>query len=445
MNKEEILNIVDKENIKLVRFLYVDGDGLIRGYVANVNSLPSDLDSGHAYTTAMPFFSALDATIPNSRFGPIGEFRAVPDLETFRLVPYVPNTASIICDFKTIEHEPSGICPRAALKDFLNNCKYDFKASFENELYFVLEDENGNLKPFDDSLCFTTRGMNTTSAIISEIIDNLAVQGIEVEKYYPEYGTGQQEIVTRYDEALRATDNQILFRETVRGVAEKHGVIASFMPKPFQHLAGSGGHIHISAWENGINLFYDKDDPLNLTSLARNFIGGILKHLPAICAFTAATVTSYKRLLPHNWASCTNTWGLDNREAAARVCSGQFGRESETTNIEMKAADSANNPYLAILAVLAAGVDGIENNYDPGEPLNIDPLNLSFEDQKRLNIKRLPQNLGEAINALKEDTLYQDLLGEVLFDEYIKLKEFNWQVYSTQVTPWEISKFAKIF
>jgi len=445
MNKEELLKAIEKEDVSFLRFLYVDNDGLIRGYVSAKNSISGDLDSGHAYTSAMPFFSALDTIVSGSRFGPVGEYRHVPDLTSFRLVPYIPNTASVICDIKTIAHEPSGICGRSALKDFLNSCGYDIKASFENELYFILEDENGYLRPFDNSLCFATSGMNSTSEIIAEIVDALAIQGIEVEKYYPEYGPGQQEIVCKYDTALRASDNQVMFRETVRGIAEKHGVIASFMPKPFQNLAGSGGHIHVSIWKNGTNLFYDQNDPLNLSKLGRNFVGGVLKHLPAICAFTAATVTSYKRLIPNNWASCTNTWGLDNREAAARVCSGQYGRESETLNVEIKAADCANNPYLALLAILSAGVDGIENNLDPGEPVYQDPLTLSAEEQKRQNIIRLPQTLGEAVAALQADTLYKNVLGEVFWEEYIKLKEFNWRQYNAQVTPWEISKFAKIF
>jgi len=445
MNRIEILELMEKEKVEFVRFLYVDNDGLIRGYVSPKKSVLSDLASGHAYTKAMPFFSALDTVVPDSRFGCVGEFRAVPDLETFRLAPYVAKTATVICDFKTIDHEPAGVCGRLALKKFLNESSYQFKASFENEFYFALEDGHGNLRPFDRSLCFATLGMNSTAAIIAEIMEALEVQGIEVEKYYPEYGPGQQEIVCKYDSALKAADNQVLFRETVRGIAEKFGVTASFMPKPFQNLAGSGGHIHISIWDDGKNLFYDEASPHKLSDLAHHFIGGILDHLPAICAFTAAIVTSYKRLIPHNWASCTNTWGFDNREAAVRVCSGQFGRERETVNIEIKAADSANNPYLSLLAIIAAGIDGIKRGLSPGEPQFADPLTLSAEEQKKFNIRRLPRTLGEAMEALKRDYLYREILGELLWDEYIKLKEFNWSQYNNQVTPWEIARYAKIF
>jgi len=445
MTVEEVLQIIEKEGIQFVRFLYVDNDGLIRGYVSHKSSVKGELTSGHAYTVAMPFFSSLDVVVPGTRFGCVGEYRAVPDLDTFRVAPYAQKTATVICDFKTLDHRPTGVCARTALKDFLKNTGYEVKASFENEFYFVREDGEGNLFPYDDSLCFTTAGMNSTQNIVLEITDALTAQGITVEKYYPEYGPGQQEIACKYDSALKAADNQVIFRETVRGVAARHGILASFMPKPFQHLAGSGGHIHLSVWDGDVNLLYEKDAPYNLSEFGRHFIGGILKHIRAICAFTAATVTSYKRLIPHSWASCSSCWGPDNREAAVRICSGQFGREHETLNIEIKAADCANNPYLALTAILAAGFDGVKNRIDPGEPALSDPYDMSEEERKARNIHRLPETLLEAAQALRADPLYRETLGEIFWDEYIKMKEYNWSEYNRQVTPWEIKKFAKIF
>jgi len=445
MTRAEILETIEERDIDFVRFLYVDNDGVIRGYASHRGSVSGDLESGHAYTVAMPFFSSLDTLVPGSRFGCVGEFRAVPDLDTFRVAPYAPGTATVICDFKTLEHEPCGVCGRSALKDFLRDSGCEVKASFENELYFALEDEQGNLRPYDDSLCFSTSGMNSTVEIVREIADALSAQGVVVEKYYPEYGPGQQEMTCGYAPALRAADNQVIFRETVRAVAARHGIVASFMPKPFQHLAGSGGHIHVSVWDGDRNLMYDADDPYNLSEFGRYFVGGILRHIRSICAFTAATVTSYKRLVPHNWASCFTCWGPDNREAAVRVCSGQHGREQETTNLEVKAADCANNPYLALVAILAAGFDGVRRRIDPGEPALVDPYDMSEEERASRKIERLPQTLLEAAQALRADTLYRDVLGEVFWDEYIKLKEFNWSQYNQQVTPWEIARFAKIF
>lgn len=445
MTREEILKLVEERGIEFVRFLYVDNDGIIRGYVSHRSCLAGDLVSGHAYSAAMPFFSSLDTLVPNTRFGCVGEYRAVPELDTFRIAPYAPKTATVICDFLTVDHKPTGLCGRMALKDILAKSNYQVKAAFENELYFIRQDDLGNLHPFDDSLCFATTGMNTTAPIILEIAEALTEQGLTVEKYYPEYGPGQQEIICRYDTALKAADNQVRLRETVRAIAAKHGILASFMPKPFQNLAGSGGHIHVSVWDGDKNLFYDANAPYKLSSFALSFIAGILEHIRAVCAFTAGTVTSYKRLVPHNWASCYSCWGPDNREASVRVCSSQYGREQETLNLEIKAADSANNPYLALGAILAAGFDGVRRGLKPGEPALQDPSDFSDEERASRNIRRLPQTLLEAAQALRADELYREALGEVFWDEYIKLKEFNWSEYNRQVTPWEIAKFAKIF
>jgi glutamine synthetase len=445
MTKDEIVKLSREKGIEFVRFLYVDNDGVIRGYMSHVGCLAGDLVSGHALAAAMPFFSALDTLVPDSRFGCVGEVRALPDPDTFRVAPYAPKTATVLCDIMTPELKPSGVCGRTALKNILAGTNYEIKASVENELYFMLPDGDGGYRPFDRSLCFASTGMQSTAPIISDIAGALTEQGLTVEKYYPEYGPGQQEIICRYDKALTAADNQVRLRETVRAVAAKHGVVASFMPKPFQNQAGSGGHLHVSVWDKGKNLFFDPRAPYKLSEFGLAFAGGILEHLRAICAFTAGIVTSYKRIVPHNWASCYSCWGPDNREAAVRVCSSQFGREEETLHFEVKVADAANNPYLAIGAILAAGLDGVKRGLTAGEPVLVDPSNLSPEERAKRNIKRLPQTLLEAAQALRKDTLYRDVLGEVFWDEYIMLKEFNWSEYNRQVSPWEIDKFATIF
>jgi glutamine synthetase len=445
MTKEEIMKLVRENDIEFTRFLYVDNDGVIRGYMSHRDCLSGDLVSGHAFAAGMPFFSALDTLVPGTRFGCVGELRAVPDPDTFQVAPYAPKTATVICDFVTPEHKPSGVCGRTALKNVLAGSKYEIKASVENEFYFMLPDGEGRYRPFDRSLCFATTGMQSTAPIILEITESLTAQGMTVEKYYPEYGPGQQEIVCRYDTALRAADNQVRLRETVRAVASKHGVVASFMPKPFQNLAGSGGHIHISVWDKGKNLLYDAGAPQQLSEFGLAFIGGILEHIRALCSFTAATVTSYKRLVPHNWASCYACWGLDNREAAVRLCSSQFGREEETLNLEVKVADSANNPYLAIAAIVAAGLDGVKRGLRAVPPVLSDPSDLSPAERAERNIRRVPQTLFEAAQALRENALYREMLGEVMWDEYVMLKEFNWSEYNRQVSPWEIDKFAAIF
>jgi glutamine synthetase len=237
----------------------------------------------------------------------------------------------------------------------------------------------------------------------------------------------------------------VFFRETARAIAQQHGVIASFMPKPFEHLAGSGAHLHLSLFKDGHNLFYDPADQYDLSQTAKYFIGGILKHLRAICAFTAATVNSYKRLVPHHWASAYTCYGLDNREAAVRVVTPMQSRKAASFNLELKCVDPACNPYLAVLASLAAGIDGIKHQIDPGQPVLQDPYDLTEPERQERGITRLPTTLGEAVDALEADVLFKEILGEIFWDEYIMLKRFAWTRYIEHVSDWEIQTYAEIF
>jgi glutamine synthetase len=446
MTKKEVLSIVSENNIELIRFVYIDNEGVIRSYISTAQALESDLDSGHPFAIAMPFFSVLDDLTPETRFGCVGEILGIPDVDSFRILPYVSDSAMMICDFvNKNDRSASTLCSRTLLKNFLSTLDFEVKAAFENEFYFLKRDEFGRLIPFDDSLCFATKGMNEQHDIVLDIIRALRNQGLVVEKYYPEYGRGQVEIVYRYGDALKSADNQVFFRETCRGVCLNHGIIASFMPKPFPQLAGSGAHMHFSLWQSGTNLFYDPASEKGLSEFGRHFIGGILKHLKALCAFTAPTVNSYKRLLPHNWASAYTCWGYDNREAAVRVITGMKGSEEKAFNIEYKPADAAGNPYLAILTVLAAGIDGVNNHIEPGDAVAGDPHDLSTGEKTARGIERMPETLGEAANALAADSFFAELLNNVFIEEYLAMKRFAWTTYIQQVSDWELEKYAETF
>jgi glutamine synthetase len=444
--QQDVLTEVREKALELIRFLYIDNDGVIRGYCASAEELAGDLKSGHPFSVAMPFFSVLDNLTPDTRFGCLGELTGLPDPSTFRVVPWVSHSGQMICDFvRKNDHGPSGLCARSLLKDLLAGLEFSTATAFENEFYLLKNGPDGRLVPFDDSLCFATTGMNQQHQVALEIVRALKAQGLSVEKYYPEYGPGQMEIVYKYSDALSAADNQVYFRETCRGVAQNHGLTASFMPKPFKNLAGSGAHLHFSLWRDGQNLFYDARAPHGAGDLARWFTGGLLRHLPALCAFTASTVNSYKRLVPHSWASAYVCHGLDNREAAVRLVTGMKGNEEKSFNIEFKPVDGACNPHLAVLTVLAAGLDGVNKRIDPGEALMGDPHDLGPEERKARGIARLPQTLGEAVVALEQDLFFKDLLGEVFFDEYLKLKRFAWTEYIRHVSDWETEHYAKVF
>lgn len=447
MNKnEDVISAVKQNGIELIRFVYMDNDGVIRSYITTAEELAGDMEVGHPFSIAMPFFSVLDTLTPETRFGCLGEIVGLPDPATFRILPWVSKSGMMICDFLTKkDHEPTGLCPRTMLKDYLAGMEGEVMTAFENEFYLLKRGEDGHPVPFDNSLCFATSGMNQQHQVALDIIQTLKSLGMSVEKYYPEYGRGQAEIVYKYGPALESADNQLYFRETCRGVALNHGLIASFMPKPFKHLAGSGAHLHLSLWQDGKNRFYDPAGENGLSDEARFFIGGILKHLKALCAFTASTVNSYKRLVPHSWASAYTCWGFDNREAAVRLVTGMKGREEKSINIELKPVDGACNPYLAVLTVLAAGMDGVKNRIDPGPPVTMDPHDLSPEERSRLGIERLPETLGDAADALAADPFFTDLLGQVFVEEYLALKHFAWKEYLSQVSDWEIENYIEVF
>jgi len=260
----------------------------------------------------------------------------------------------------------------------------------------------------------------------------LESQGLTVEQYYAELGWGQQELSIRHAPALQAADRHIIYRETVRGVALRHGRYASFAPKPWGDQAGNGCHLHFSGWnrDQSVNRFYDASGEFNLSTLARQFMAGMLDHLPALVALTCASVNSYRRLQPQMWASAFRAWGPDNREGALRVASPFRGHEAESTNVELKSSDSSANPYLALGGVIAAGLDGIERRLTLPPPVTVDPYNLSDKERQAIGADRLPQSLKEAIANLERDATLTEALGERLATSYIAVKELDIEAFA---------------
>ena len=316
------------------------------------------------------------------------------------------------------------------------------KAAFESEFSLAVETDDG-FEPFDDSLCFSTIGMDSADEYIGELVDALGQQGISVEQYYAELGAGQQELSVTYDDALRAADNQITLRDTARGVAMKQGLIASFAPKPFIDQAGNGCHIHFSAWDEGgeRNQFFDADDRYKLSEIAYQFIAGVIRHLPGLVGLTAPSVNSYRRLQPHFWSSAFVCFGPDNREAPVRIASGFWGEEMKTVNLELKPSDSSHNPYLALGGLIAAGLDGIEREMKAPEPVLVDPGDMEESERNSRGIERLPTNLLEAIDALGEDEVLMEALGDVLSREYLLVKSADWENAKDQDAESELHQY----
>jgi glutamine synthetase len=367
-----------------------------------------------------------DAPIKESGLGPVGEVRLVPDWSTFTPLPYAPGHARVMGDMVR-QGRPWAYCPRYFLKRMIAEAAKDgleIGAAFENEFYLLRTGADG-IAPLDDTVFASTLAMDIAQPVIDEIAEALIAQEIPVEQYYPESGPGQQELSVRFTGALKAADRQIAFRETARAVALRHGLKASFLPKIFPDKAGSGCHLHFSLWSKEQNIVGDPKGPDGLSSKARAFLAGLLFHLPALMVLTAPSTNSYRRFQPHTWSGAFRCWGWDNREAAARV---PTNPEGPATNIELKTVDASSNPYLALGAVIAAGLDGLRRNLPLNKPIDVDPGNLSEAELKGRGIDRLPANLGEALNRFSQDQLLLGALGHELAQAFLTVRWTEWEV-----------------
>jgi len=439
-----ILSRCRSEGIHLVRFLYCGNDSVIRGKACHTRFLDSYIESGIGMTVAMGSFNMLDQLVPEGSFGPAGEIRLAPDLATFAVLPYAPKSARFLCDMLTLKGQPWEVCTRSFLKRMIERASRAgvmLNAAFENEFTLARREGDRHI-PLDQSRYGSSIGMDSAAPIMIDIIEALIAQGVHPEQYHPELGPGQQELPVRFADALRAADNQLTVRDTARGVAARHGLLASFAPKPFPDQAGNGSHIHWSLWrrKDGKNLFHDARGRYGLSETGYAFIGGVLAHLPALVALTAPSVNSYRRLQPRFWCGAYACWGPDNREAAVRIPSKRRGVEAESTNLELKPCDPSNNPYLALGGLLAAGLDGMERKLNPGEPALADPDTLSEAERKRCGIRRLPASLGEALDALEKDEVLRSALGEGLAREYLAIKRSEVRGFEGKDVAFEIEQ-----
>lgn len=430
---DRVLVSADAAGLRLVRFLYCDYGGIVRGKATHAAGLADRLEEGIALTTAQLAMNARDELQDIPGMTAVGEVRLVPDPQSFTILPYAPRTGAMMCDLVTLDRSLWEACPRAFLRRMIDRAGQEglmIQAVFENE-FFLARNEDRRYVPADNSLCFSTVGMNAQAEVIDELIAALESQGIQVEQALPEYGGGQQEISIRHAPVMEAADHQIIVRETARTIAANQGLVASFAAKPFPDEIGSGAHVHVSLWDtrSGENVFHDPTAPRDFSDTGRKFVAGILAHLPALVALTCPTVNSFRRLQPHAWASAYVAWGFDNREAAVRVPSTFWGREQGTTNIELKTVDNTCNPYLALGGIIAAGLDGIERDLDPGDPFEVDPGNMSEAEREARGAGRLPGSLDEALAALAEDTAITGALGSMLHASYATVRQSEADAY----------------
>lgn len=447
MTKERVLEIVEKEKIEFIRFEFLDYAGMTRGRTVRASELKDTMETGINFSSAIMNFDCFDEYIPNPTYGPNdGDFFAVPDPETFAIVPYRANTARMICDLVDVNGEPWEGCPRQALKRLLNEVEFllggKLYMAFEQEAYLLKEAE-GNLQPADQSHCFSIDGADIQEDFIQEFVYSLDAMGVKTEQISSEYGPGQLEINLKYAQALKATDHQVTFAQVFKQIARNKGMIGTLMPKPFQNLAGSGLHVHISLYdESGENLFEDITDQrgLDISEKAYHFIGGLLKHGASLIAIGAPSINSYKRMQPGSWAPAHICYGAGNRSVLVRVPEKRRARR-----FEYRGADGTCNPYLLATCLVAAGLDGIQKRIDPGEPVDTDVSKMSEVELKERGISWVPRNLNQAIDHLAVDTILAETIGRSIWEEFIKIKRTEWDKYSRIVSDWERQLFSSRF
>jgi glutamine synthetase len=349
-----------------------------------------------------------------------------------------------------VEGNPWPYCTRTILGQYLAKVKRDrgisFKTGIEPEFYLVRRGEGGKVEPLDDieataKPCYDLKLLGRNMDFLQTLNDYLNELGWHSEAADHEDGPAQYEVNLRFDEALRTSDKYVFLKFAVAHLADQRGAVASFMPKPFANRTGNGAHFHMSLWEAGRNLFPDKKDPrgLGLSKTAYHFIGGLLKHAKAYIALSAPTVNSYKRLVAGGsasgatWAPVFISYGGNNRTQMIRV--------SAADHIEDRTPDSACNPYLATTAMLASGLDGVDNEIEPGK-LNKDNMyTMSEDDRERKSIKILPSTLDEALSELERDDVILDALGREFASYYVRMKRREWKEYHNSVSQWEIDRY----
>jgi glutamine synthetase len=395
---------LDAHGVRFVRIVWCDNANVVRAKAVHVGALAQGLPHGVGISAAQQAVPVTaDAFVAESGLGPVGEIRLVPDWETLKVLPFARGHARVYGDM-LLHGKPWAYCPRTFLKRMVargERLGLTFQTAFENEFYLL---QDG--KPVDRTLFASVQGMNQNRAFAEQLAEALLAQDIPVMQFYAESGQGQLEMSIGHADPLVAADRQLAFRETVHATAHDMQRQASFLPKIFADQAGSGCHVHLSLWRDA--------RPLRFAPETQAFIAGILEHLPALMAITTPTPNSYRRLLPHHWSGAFRCWGMDNREAAVRVLSDPGGGEPD--HFELKTVDASSNPYLALGAILAAGLDGVERELELGEGATVDP-GLTHDYQ------RLPASLADSLQAFRDNAVLSAALGPELAHAFACVRE----------------------
>lgn len=439
--REDIKRLAVEENVKFIRLQFTDILGTIKNVEIPVSQLEKALDNKMMFDgSSIEGFVRIEES----------DMYLYPDLNTWVVFPWTAEkgkVARLICDIYTPEGEPFAGDPRNNLRRVLKEMEdlgfTNFNLGPEPEFFLFKLDQKGEptLELNDQGGYFDFAPTDLGENCRRDIVLELEEMGFEIEASHHEVAPGQHEIDFKYADALTACDQIQTFKLVVKTIARKHGLHATFMPKPLYGVNGSGMHMNLSLFKNGVNSFYEPTGDLEMSDTARQFIAGILKHAPNFTAVTNPTVNSYKRLVPGYEAPCYVAWSARNRSPLIRIPASR----GLSTRVEVRSVDPAANPYLAMAVLLKAGLDGIKNKLTPPAPVDRNIYVMSKEERIEEGIIDLPATLVQALDQLKSDEVIVAGLGEHIFEHFIEAKEIEWDMFRTVVHPWEREQYMSMY
>ena len=434
--REDILRMVEEEDVGFIRLQFTDIFGTMKNIAITTSQLEKALDNEIMFDgSSIEGFARVEES----------DMYLYPNLNTFEIFPWRPQqgkVARLICDVYKPDGTPYESDPRYILKKVMEDAKemgYEFNVGPELEFFLFHTDDDGlpTTLSHESAGYFDLGPLDLGENARRDMVLTLEDMGFEIESSHHEAAPAQHEIDFRYDEALTTADNIMTFKLVVKTIAKRHGLHATFMPKPKFGINGSGMHLNMSISRDGINVFQDASDEYGLSKEAYCFIGGIMKHMKALTFITNPSVNSYKRLIPGFEAPVYIAWSAKNRTPLIRIP----GTRGEYTRVELRNPDPSANPYLALAVCLAAGLDGIQKQIMPPAAVDRNIFNMTEEEIQEEGIDVLPNNLLEAVYEMEKDELVKEVLGTHTSRRYIKAKKKEWAEYSRQVSGWELDQY----
>ncbi|MDF2484109.1 MAG: glutamine synthetase, type [Herbinix sp.] len=434
--REDIIRMVEEDDVEFIRLQFTDMFGNLKNVAITTNQLERALNNQCMFDgSSIEGFVRIEES----------DMYLHPDLDTYVTFPWRPQqgkVARLICDVYKVNGEPFEGDPRYILRKTIQEAEamgYIFDVGPELEFFLFHVEESGQPTTITNERAgyFDLGPLDFGENARRDMVLTLEEMGLSVEASHHEVAPAQHEIDIKYNDALTTADNIMTFKLVARTIAKRHGLHATFMPKPKYGVDGSGMHVNMSLKKDGRNIFEDPSDRLGLSQEAYYFIAGIMKHIESMAAITNPLVNSYKRLVPNYEAPVYVAWSVSNRSPLIRIPANR----GTSTRLELRNPDPAANPYLTLALCLAAGLDGIKNKLTPPDSIDCNVFEMTDEERLQLGVRRLPLNLCEAVSDLENSEFVKGVLGEHISKKYIEAKKVEWENYRTQVTQWELDQY----